>query len=302
MVASQCAVATNAVQHLRAIADMPTMHIRVSAFLFAAVLLQGSSATAQFRPPDPPAPGEQYHVEFGAVRWSPEPGIVLATDGLAASGLNGVDFVREFGFATKRFTEFRGVFKAGKHKIRYGKVPVAYVESVQLERPLVYGGRTFGPGFDATADLHWDLWRYGYEFDFLAKPRGFLGVIAEIQHSRVKADLSAREGDSSVATLSEVSAPIPTIGVAFRIYPHRLVGVGMELSGIKVPGFVKDRLPDDLEVDGSVSDFDVYGTLSVTRYFGFQGGYRRLATDYVVDGGSGDLSLKGFYAGAVVRF
>jgi hypothetical protein len=278
------------------------MQMRVPVLLFAAVLLCPAFAAAQFRRPPPPAPGEQYHVEIGAVGWNTTPGIVLATDGLAASGLHGVDFVQEFGFVSKRFTEFRGVLKGGKHKVRVGKVPVAYVESTRLARPLVFGGRTFSPGTDATADLHWDIWRYGYEYDMVSKPRGYFGIIAEVKHNRVKTDLSAREGALSVATLNDVTAPIPTMGVATRIYPHRLVAVTAELTGIKVPGFVRKKLPDDVQVEGSFSDFDVSATLSVTRFLGVQGGYRKIATDYLVDDGSGDLSLKGAYFGGVVRF
>jgi hypothetical protein len=49
-------------------------------------------------------------------------------------------------------------------------------------------------------------------------------------------------------------------------------------------------------------DFDVYGTISLGRNVGVQGGYRSVVVDYLVDEDSGDLKMKGMYFGAVVRF
>ena len=45
-----------------------------------------------------------------------------------------------------------------------------------------------------------------------------------------------------------------------------------------------------------------YVTGSITRYFGVQGGYRALSADYLLDSDTGDLEMKGFYFGGVVRF
>ena len=277
------------------------MQIRWSVLLVAAVLLPCTPAAAQFRPPAALAPGEQYHVELGAFAWKPTPGIVLATDGLPG-GLNGVDFVQEFGFPTRRFTEFRGVIKGGKHKVRVGKVPVVYAERTNLGRPVVFGGRTFELSADTAVELQADIWRYGYEYDMVTKSAGLFGFIAELKHSRVKVDLTAPDTFGNTVTTSDVTAPIATIGFMGRVYPHRMVGLTMELTGIGVPGFVRKRLPDDIDVDGSFWDFDVSGTVSLSRFLGFQGGYRRMSTNYVVDNGSADLELKGAYFGGIIRF
>ena len=45
-------------------------------------------------------------------------------------------------------------------------------------------------------------------------------------------------------------------------------------------------------------DFDLYGTVSVGRNFGVQGGYRSVVVDYIVDEDTGDLKMKGPYFGA----
>jgi len=51
-----------------------------------------------------------------------------------------------------------------------------------------------------------------------------------------------------------------------------------------------------------MKDLDIYVTGSITRYFGIQGGYRWLSADYEIDRDLGDLSMKGPYIGAMIRF
>ena len=48
--------------------------------------------------------------------------------------------------------------------------------------------------------------------------------------------------------------------------------------------------------------FDLYGTINFGSHVGVQGGYRSLSADYLVDQDAGDLKMKGFYFGGLVRF
>jgi hypothetical protein len=265
--------------------------------LVAALTLAGR-ADAQFRATEP-TPGEEFHVELAVMFWTPTPEILIATGGGATGA---VDFVQEFGIANKRVTEFRGVLKGGKHKLRVSKVPVAYEESVRLAHAVTFGGRTFGAGTEAATRLTWDLWRVGYEYDFVARSRGLAGFILDVKQNRVTADIRASSALGTVQSLSDVKAPIPTLGFLVRVYPHRTVSLTAEYTGFKMPGFLRNRLPDDLKADGTFTDFDVSAVLSVTRYLGVQGGYRSVATDYTVDDDSGDLAIKGPYFGGIVRF
>ncbi len=94
------------------------MRIRHLAALCLALAVSASHAEAQFSAPQA-VPGENYHLELAAMFWTPTPGIVLGSDGLAALGPDGVDFVQEFGIENKRFTEFRAVLKGGRSKLRF---------------------------------------------------------------------------------------------------------------------------------------------------------------------------------------
>jgi hypothetical protein len=278
------------------------MQIRPLAAVLLAVLLLSSRADAQFRVADP-APGENFHVELGLMFWSPTPEILIQTGALAAIGETGVDFVQEFGIEKTRFNEFRGVIKAGKkHKIRVSHVHMHYNESATLQRTIIFGGQVFPISVPATADLSWRLWRFGYEYDFVARDRGVIGFITELKYNDISALLAASGFGSE---LTEVTAPMPTIGVLARIYPDKNVSITAEFTGFRVPGFIGDKISDAIEGDdfeAKMYDFDIYGTVSFGRHAGAQLGYRSISADYLVDQDSGDLKMKGWYFGGLVRF
>ena len=116
-----------------------------------------------------------------------------------------------------------------------------YNETTTLQRTIVFGGQTFPVSVPATADLKWGLWRFGYEWDFVAMDRG-----VDRLHHRVE----VQQGVGSLAApgfgseLTEVSAPVPTIGVIARVYPHKTFSLTAEFTGFKVPGFIGRKITD----------------------------------------------------------
>lgn len=275
------------------------MRIRLLALLLFSVTL-ATRAEAQFNVPNP-APAENFHVEVGLMFWQPTPGIEIQTGGLAAAGFPAVDFVREFGLADERFLEFRSVFKTGrKHKFRVSHITFEYNETAPITRDISFGGITFPVTIPVTADLKWDLWRFGYEYDFVAGDRGLLGFITELKQNHLTADLSAL-GFATQGT--DVTAPIINLGVIARVYPHRVFSITAEYTGFKIFGWIRtltDRISEDLEA--KVNDFDIYGTVNFGRHVGAQVGYRSLTSDYSIDEDEGDLKMKGLYFGGLVRF
>jgi hypothetical protein len=266
-------------------------------------LLTASRAEAQFNVPDP-APAENFALELGLMFWTPTPELLIQTGSLAQLGESEVDLVEEFAIEKKRFREIRVVLKGGrKHKVRFSYLPIQYDEEAVLQRTITFGGQTFPVSVPATALLEWDLWRFGYEYDFVASDRGLLGFIVDLKYNRFSAELAA-EGIG--AEVTEAKAPIPTIGVIARVYPHRVFSITAEFTGFKMPGFVgrriSDALGDDDDFEAKLYDFDVYGTLNFGRHVGVQGGYRSLSADYLIEADSGDLKLKGLYFGGLLRF
>jgi hypothetical protein len=188
-----------------------------------------------------------------------------------------VDFVNTFALEDDRFTELRLVLKGGKHKFRAARVVFEYQESATIQ------------GAPATTDIEWELWRVGYEYDFIRRQQGFVGVVTELKYNEVDARVNTPFGRAE--TLQKV--PIPTIGAIGRGYLGDAVSVTAEFTMLSL-----DR--DDLR--GKFYDFDLYGTGHFGKSFGVQAGYRSVTTDYLVDDDAGDLKMKGFYFGGLVRF
>ena len=283
-------------------ADTRGMHIRTALpVCLLLTLFASSQAVAQFNVSEP-APGENFNVELGLMFWKPTPGIVIGSDSLRAVSATGVDFVQEFNIEDKRFKEFRAVVRGGKSKLRVSHVKMLYNEAAVLQRAIVVGGRTFNVAASATADLEWDLWRIGYERDFVKTDRGLIGFIAEVNFNHVIADLSATSSGITATSLIDEKVPFPALGVIARVYPHKNVGITLEWTGFKMPGFLANKLTDTDNGEAHMKDLDIYVTGSITRYFGIQGGYRNLSADYLLDTDSGDLTMKGPYFGAMIRF
>jgi hypothetical protein len=276
------------------------MRIRFTLAVCVCVLVS-ARAEAQFRVVEQAA-GEDFHVEAGLMFWTPTPTVQLQTGSLSALGQPSVDLIGEFGIQSTRFNEFRSVIKGGrKHKLRFSHITMQYNEAATLQRTVTFGGSTFPVNVPATADLKWEFWRLGYEYDFVAAPRGLLGLVTELKVNKVSAVLAASGYGSSV---TDVSAPIPAVGFIARAYPHRLFSITTEFTGFKLPGFIGKKINETVQDDfeARMYDFDLYGTFSFARYIGAQMGYRRVTANYLIDPDAGDLKMSGMYFGGVVRF
>ncbi|MEQ1574765.1 MAG: hypothetical protein ABL993_11025 [Vicinamibacterales bacterium] len=257
------------------------MHTRLLAFVFLPLFLVAGRAGAQVVPP------ETANVELGAMFWTPTPEITLTSDSFGGS----VDFVKEFNIEDTRFREFRAVLKVGrKHKIRFSRVAVKYDESTTLANTISFEGRTFPAGTPADTNIEWNLMRIGYEWDFVARDYGFVGLVTELKYNKVTGTISNALGS---ATTGEQKVPVPTVGGIARGYLGKYVSFTGEFTGFSL---------DREEFRGKFYDFDVYAQLNLVKSLAGQVGYRSVSVDYLVDGDAGVLKLKGPYFGGVLRF
>jgi hypothetical protein len=270
------------------------MPYRPVTFAVLLLLLASAPAFAQFDAPSPLAPGEDFRIELGAMFWSPTPELAINSNDLEAIGISEVDFVQEFEIEEKRFTEYRVTLKPGrKHKIRFQYVPISYSEDATLQRTIEFGGRTFNVGVQAAAEVEWNLWRFGYEWDFISRTAGFLGLIGELKYNTVRAQIDA---PGIGLELAEAKAPVPALGIIGRGYLTENVAITAEFTGIKLPDAISE------EFEAEFWDFDIYATANFGRNVGVQAGYRSLDVEFVADEDLGRLKMKGLYFGGLVRF
>ena len=270
------------------------MHKRLAPIAFA-VLLVAARAEAQFTPRAEGVPAEDFHVELGTTFWQTEPELTLTT-GDARVGT--VDFVREFGIGKERFREVRAVLKPGrKHKIRFSRVPLKYNQDAVLERSITFQNLTFPVTANANADINWDIYRFGYEWDVISMPKGFIGLVTELKYNKVKASVSATGPvlgqNQTLSANIDQEAPVPTIGGAARGYLGKYVSITGEFTALKI---------DREEFGGKFYDFDIYGAAHLGKYVGAQFGYRSIDVDYAMDGEQGTMKMTGPYFGGFLRF
>jgi hypothetical protein len=170
--------------------------------------------------------------------------------------------------------------------------PVRYEAETILTRPIVFNGVKFVTNIPVNSEFNWRVWRLGYEWDFLYRPRGFVGVLFDVRHTTMEAEIS------SIITATEYTrarAPLPAIGVVGRAYVIPELAVNFEVSGF--------RLPDvDPKYQANYFDWDIYGTFNVNEHVGLQLGWRKVSTYLAIESDKGDLQIKGVWFGAALRY
>jgi hypothetical protein len=238
------------------------------------------------------ATGETYHVELGGYLWPPSPTLLITSESLGIAG-DQIDFVEDLGIERRTFKQLKAVLRPGtKHKFRFEYTPIRYDVESTVSRSFVFNGQRFDVSLPVRTEVQWNAYRFGYEWDFVYRDRGFVGLLLELKYTDIQATLSnAFVGSEFV----RARAPIPAIGVIGRAYVAPNISITGEFSGFKLPT-IED------EYRGSYFDFDLYGTVNFTNNVGAQAGYRSLTVFYHAEEDEGDLEMKGLYFGGVLRF
>jgi hypothetical protein len=265
----------------------------------AAALFAAAPAEAQYgarKATSDRATGETYHVEVTGAFWNPSPDIVMSSEQFDILGSN-VDFVQTLGITDTRFTQLKVVLRpATKHKFRFEYTPIKYDAQKQITASFVFNGQLFQVGIPVTTNITWHAYRFGYEWDFLYKSRGFVGLLLDLKYTDIDATLTSSA--VGAAQFTHAQAPIPAIGVVGRGYIVPNISITGEFSAFKLP----ERALNTDDYSGKFYDFDLYGTVNFTDHFGAQLGYRSWDVFYKVKKDTGTLHMTGPYFGGTVRF
>jgi hypothetical protein len=251
-------------------------------------------AVAQYSPPPRPAVGEDYHFEIAYSFWSADPSLVISSESLGIPGTD-VDLVDDLGIESKQMRRLNIVLRpAQKHKFRFEYTPVKYeTEAFPVQREFIFNGQRYRVGLPVSTVADFKTYRFGYEYDFISRSRGYLGVLLDLKYTDVSVELTT---PATAPEFTSQAAPVPTIGFTGRGYVAPNVAVGGEVSFFRVP----DNLSDTY--DGSYTDYDFYGLVNFNKNFGAQVGYRSIDIFYEADVDRGALKFKGWYFGGTARF
>jgi hypothetical protein len=243
------------------------------------------------------ATGENYHVEFGVALWDPTPDIVISSESLGILGDN-IDFVNTLGIQKAKFRQLKLVLRPStKSKFRVEYTPITYNAQTTLGTSFVFNGQRYTVGLPVATDLVWKAYRFGYEYDFLYKNRGFAGMLVEAKYTDITATITASLGGLSHTEFTHARGPVPAIGVIARGYLVPNISITGEFSGFPEVGTTGSS-----RYGGKYYDFDLYGTVIISDHLGGQMGYRSFDVLYKVNKDSGTMKLKGLYFGGVARF
>jgi hypothetical protein len=264
------------------------------AVVCAAIVMWSVPAAAQYGVPAKPAVGDEYHIEAAIAWWNPEPELIIASESLGIPG-DDVDLVNDLGIEQKRLRELRLVLRpARKHKFRLNYIPIKYTAEALLTREFVFNAQRYRIGLPVNTEADLTTWRFGYEYDFFYRSRGYIGVLLDLKYTNVDVVL-----DSPIGTeFTSQVAPIPTIGVVGRGYIVPNVSITGEVSFFNVP----DSLSEQLNGEGRYLDYDFYGTANFNRHAGVQIGLRSIDVQYRKDVDAGTLNFTGWYFGGVIRY
>ncbi len=261
----------------------------------AVVTLTPTAARAQYAAPDANrgAIGEKYHVEFAGSFWNPDLFGQISSEQFGIVG-SSIDLTNDLNFQPTRFKDMRIVLRPSKKsRFRIQYTPVQYEAEATLKRTFIFNGQEFGPiNIPIESEFGWKVWRFGYEYDFVYTPRGFVGVLLEARYTQFTASISS-PGIGSEFTSAK--APLPAVGVVGRGYVLPNVAINFEVSGFRVPDI-------DPDVKANYFDWDVNGTVNLTNNFGMQVGWRRMTTYASLEQDFGSFRFQGLWFGAAVRY
>jgi hypothetical protein len=267
-------------------------HLLVCVSLGAIVLAAGPAEAQYGAKLSNRATGETYNVEITGAIWDPTPSIFITSESIRGIPGTKIDFVEDLGIEKNTFKQLRVVLRpAMKHKFRFEYTPIKYEAEAVLKRTIVFNGLDYFVSLPVETDVTWRAYRFGYEYDFVYRDRGFVGLVLEAKYTDIKATLTSAINDEFV----HAQAPIPAVGVIGRGYVAPNISITGEFTFFKLPDIGEDY-------GGRFFDFDLYGTINFNDHVGAQGGYRSFDVQYLVENDNGQMTLKGLYFGGVVRF
>jgi hypothetical protein len=259
------------------------------------LVLAPATASAQYRPAETAAVGENDHFEAAWSWWNAEPTLSVNSESLGIIGTE-IDLISDLGIERHNLGMLNLTLKpARKHRLRFQRLPITYeTDAFPVTRSFIFNGQVYRVGLPVSTSVDFTTYSFGYQYDFLYFPRWFVGAGVNLKYTNVDVNLASPIGTEFLS----VTAPIPAISFGGRGYVTRNFAIDAEMAIFRVP----DGIAEQLEGDGSYTDFDLHGTYNFTKYVGAQMGWRRTRIFYDVDLDTGDLFFKGFYFGGVVRY
>ena len=218
----------------------------------------------------------------------------------AAGNAGGFDLQKDVGFNSYSTVTGKLDWKfTRKNHLFFVVTPFNHDKTFVTNRSIVYQGQTFDIGTTTSSSLRVNAYAPGYQYDFIRRKRGHLGVVAQLDIFDTKGTLNAAAQVTStgaqhgaVFASGSLRAPLPVAGPDVRLYllpnSSRLFVTGNVL-GMYFFGY-----------GNFISTFDTLG-LTLTKHLSVRAGYE-LGTRLNVNTKTTRIGLNLTQQGAVVGF
>jgi hypothetical protein len=143
------------------------------------------------------------------------PAMVISSESIDGIIGSDIDVVEDLGIEKAWFTQLKVVLRpARKHKFRFEYTPIKYDAETVLRRDIIFNGIEFPIAIPIESELIWRAYRFSYEYDFIYRDRGFLGLVLEAKYT----DVEARLTNAVDLEFIHARAPIPAVGLIGRGY------------------------------------------------------------------------------------
>ena len=232
--------------------------------------------------------GENYVVEIEGRYWNPKlDASVKIVKNDVGTHFSAVD---DLGFDEKKDSgEARIQIKfAKKHKFNLSFLPLKWDADKVLTSTIIFSGTTYTAGTRVQSKLDLNVFKAGYEYDFLEGSWGFLGGTIDVMAADMNVELKTPA--LAINEKESKTVPIPLIGLTARIYPVKWVNFTAKVSGLPMGSY------------GHVFDAEVSLNINPIKYVGISGGYRYFETKFKYDNNSLDFKLDGPFLALKIRF
>jgi len=232
--------------------------------------------------------GEDYTIEIEGRYWMPKlDSTIKVVENSLGSDIN---VVNDLGFDEgKNFGEGRLQVKfSGKHKFNFSFIPLNWEGDKNITSNIEFGGQIFPVGTNVQSKAKLDLYRAGYEYDFLLGKAGFLGGTIDVLVAKVDVELKAPA--LAISEKEDRTIAIPMIGLIGRVYPIQWVNLTGKVSGMPLGSY------------GYVVDAEASLNINPVKYVGISGGYRYLQANLKYENNLSDFRLNGPFVALNVRF
>lgn len=172
---------------------------------------------------------ENFRVEVTGIGWRIDPTATITTTG----GL--FDIQTDLGIGTRKDL-FRGRFVGQfnpRHRVFVEITPYRLKGVANVTRTLTFGSQTYRINDQIASSVELNQVAFGYQYNFVSTPQGHVGLLGSVVSMKAKSSVASTT--TGARGLSEVSVPIPLVGVEGRGFPipgSSLVSLGGEIKGM----------------------------------------------------------------------